>query len=217
MLSMTVANEPDDWSLLLDWRRGDTRAGERLATRYFGILTRFFLNKVRDADDAADLVSETFLACTSSRERVAGPGAFRPFLFAIAMNKLRGYYRKQAKRRRELDDFADVCVANAMPRTPSSLLAQAREARLLVRGLRRLSLAQQIVVELNFFEGLRGPQIADLLGVPTPTIYTHLRRGRRRLATIIGELTNDPELANSTVVGLETWALEIRAKIVRDA
>ncbi len=216
MVSITMAEQSDDWALLTAWRGGDSRAGERLATRYFGILTRFFLNKVRNADDAADLVSETFLACTSSKERVAGPGAFRPFLFAIAMNKLRGYYRKQAKRRRELDDFGDVCVANALPRTPSSILAHAQEARLLVRGLRRLSLSQQIVVELNVFEGLRGPQIAELLGVPSPTVYTHLRRGRKRLATVIRELTNDPKLADSTVMGLETWALEIRAKIARD-
>lgn len=204
---------PDDWTLLFAWREGDMPAGEQLATRYFGLLTRFFLNKVRDANAAADLVSDTFLGCVARKGHIEETGKFRSFLFAIAMNKLRGYYRKQAKRRRELEDFVDVCVANTLPRTPSSLLAHAQEARLLVAALRRLSLAQQIVLELNAFEGLRGPEIADLLGVPVATVYTHLRRGRKRLETVVGQLTTDPKLAHSTMTNLEGWALAVRAKV----
>jgi len=202
-----------DWTLLCAWRDGDQGAGEALATRYFGFMTRFFLNKVRDSNTAADLVSETFLGCVSSKDRVDDSGRFRSYLVAIAMNKLRGYYRKQAKRRRELDDFADVCVAQSLPRTPSSLLAHAQEAQLLVAALRRLTLAQQIVLELNAFEGLRGPEIAEVLGVPVATVYTHLRRGRQRLTIIINELTTDPQLATSTVTNLEGWARAVRAKV----
>ncbi len=211
-------NEPEDndWELLFAWRDGDTAAGEALATRYFGLMTRFFLNKVRDSNTAADLVSDTFLGCVASKGRVDDTGKFRSYLFAIAMNKLRGYYRKQAKRRRELDDFVDVCVATKLPRTPSSLLAHAQEARLLVSALRRLTLAQQIVLELNAFEGLRGPEIADVLGVPVPTVYTHLRRGRKRLEAIVHQIASDPQLARSTVTNLEGWARAVRAKVDED-
>jgi RNA polymerase sigma-70 factor (ECF subfamily) len=202
-----------DWDLLFAWREGDNDAGERLALRYFGLLTRFFLNKVRNPDDAADLVSETFLGCTAGRERLVAQGSFRSFLFAVGMNKLRGYYRKQAKRRRELDDFAEICVASALPRSPISMIARAQESKLLVRALRRLSLDQQIVLELHFFEGLSGPEIAELLGAPAATIYTKLRRGKQRLAGHVGELTDDPALAESTVIGLDTWVRQIRAEI----
>ncbi|MCA9689550.1 MAG: sigma-70 family RNA polymerase sigma factor [Myxococcales bacterium] len=203
----------DDWELLFAWREGDRGAGERLAGRYFGLLTRFFLNKVRNPDDAADLVSETFLGCTAGRDRIADEGSFRSYVFAVAMNKLRGYFRKQAKRRRELGDFEDICVASAIPRSPVSMIARAQEGKLLVRALRRLNLDQQIVLELNFFEGLRGPEIADLLGVPAATVYTKLRRGKERLTTLVREIAGDPVLAESTVIGLDTWARQIRAEI----
>lgn len=203
----------EDWALLIAWREGDAGAADRLAARYFPLLMRFFLNKVRDVHDATDLVSETFLGCSASRDTSTRAGSFRSYLFAIAMNKLRGYYRKQAKRKRELDDFAEVCVDSSLPRSPSSLIGHAQEAQLLVRGLRRLTLDQQIVVELSYFEELEGPAIAELLGLPLSTVHTKLTRGRKRLAQLITELANSPELAQSTVSGLETWAREVRANV----
>lgn len=203
----------DDWSLLFAWRGGDRGAGERLASRYFGLLTRFFLNKVRNPDDAADMVSETFLGCTAGRDRIADEGSFRSYLFAVAMNKLRGYFRKEAKRRRELGDFEEICVASALPRSPVSMIARAQEGKLLVRALRRLSLDQQIILELHFFEGMRGPEIAELLEIPAATVYTKLRRGKEQLTNLVHQLADEPKLAESTVIGLDTWARQIRAEL----
>ncbi len=210
------AEPADDWSLLAAWRNGDADSGDRLAERYFPLLSRFFINKVRCVDDAEELVAETFLGCSVSKDRTIETESFHSYLFGIALNKLRGYYRKQTKRKRELDDFAEVCVDSSPGSSPSVLVARSQETRLLVRALRRLTLAQQIVLELAYFEELSGPQIAELLGVPGPTVYTHLSRGRQRLAKIIRELADNSALAESTVCGLETWARKIRANIVPD-
>jgi RNA polymerase sigma factor (sigma-70 family) len=206
----------DDWELVFAWRGGDARAGDRLADRYFSSLLRFFVNKVRNIDDAGELVSETFLGCTAGLQRVSSRGSFRSYLFAIALNKLRGYYRTQAKRDRELDDFAEICVDASLGRSPSAVVAHAQEVQLLVRALRRLTLAQQIVIELRYCEDLRSRDIAELLGVPRPTVGTHLRRGKQRLETIIEELADNPSLAASTLMGLETWARGVRAAIARE-
>ena len=32
----------DDWDLLFAWREGDKQAADRLVSRYFKVLTRFF-------------------------------------------------------------------------------------------------------------------------------------------------------------------------------
>lgn len=207
---MDVDVATKDWELLFAWRDGDAQAGNALAMRYFDLLLRFFVNKVRNMDDATELVSETFLACTAGRDRVTDTGSFRSFLFAIAMNKLRGYYRTLAKRERELDDFEALCVNTSLERSPSSLLGLTQEVQLLVSALRRLSLAQQIVIELQVFEGLTLAEIAELVGIPRPTVATHLRRAKLRLATLVRELSEDPELAESTLIGIETWAGQIR-------
>ncbi|MEM7156981.1 MAG: sigma-70 family RNA polymerase sigma factor [Myxococcota bacterium] len=205
-------SELADHELLERWRGGDQRAGARLVERYYDLLIRFFRNKVRDAEDATDLVSETMLGCTRGHQSIENQGAFRSYVFAIAMNTLRAYLRKKTKRARELDDFSELCVAQTLGGdSPTRMIARREEAQLLARALRRIPIEQQIVLELDFVEGLDPAAIAELLGVPVDTVYTRRRRGRTRLREAIEALTEDEALAQSTVVGLETWAGQIRA------
>ncbi|MCH9685795.1 MAG: sigma-70 family RNA polymerase sigma factor [Deltaproteobacteria bacterium] len=195
---------------------GDDRSGEKLVGRYLGVLTRFFHNKVNDPEDAAELISDTMLACVKNKENVKDIEAFRLFLFAAAMNILRRYYRKKVKRKRELDDFEDICVGDADgSRSLTSNLRLKQETRLLVRALRRVPLDQQIVLELNHVEDLNGTQIAELLGVPPQTVYTRLRRGKERLKVVMTELAESPELVESTMMGLQTWAGMVREEMGR--
>ncbi len=200
----------EDWELFQAWCDGDNVAGQTLVRRHVGILTRFFRNKVSDPEDAAELTSETLLACTKNKQNIE-PTSFRSYLFGVAMNVLRHHYRKKVKRRRELDDFEEICVGESdHPRSLGSLAELGSETRLLVRALRRLPLDQQIVLELEYFDSLTGPQTADLLGVPVATVYTRSRRGKLRLKTVMTELAATPALAQSTLMGLETWALNVR-------
>lgn len=210
-LGLVGCERMDDWALLEAWRAGDGSAGEELLGRYLGLLTRFFRNKVSNPEDVADLISETMLACTRSKEQVRDAGAFRSFLFSAAMNMLRRHYRKKAKREREIDDFANICVGDSgSPRSLASLVSLQQEGRLLVRGLRQLPLDQQIVLELSYIENLSGPEIADLLGIPRQTVYTRLRRGTQKLRAVVAGLAESAEVAESTMTGLRTWAARVR-------
>lgn len=204
----------DDWELLEAWRAGDGAAGEALVGRYLEWLNRFFVNKVSNPEDVAELISETMLACTRGKETLRDSTAFGSFLFGAATNTLRRYYTKKVKRSRELDDFADICVGDAEnPRSFASMLAMEQEARLLARALRKIPLDQQIVLELSYIEDLKGPEIAELLGVPQATVYTRLRRGKDKLRAVVAELASSPELADSTMDSLRTWATKVREKI----
>ncbi len=206
----------DDWQLLEAWRGGDAASGEALLGRYLGLLTHFFRNKVSNPEDVADLISETMLACTRARDQVRDTAAFRSFLFSAAMNMLRRHFRKKAKRERELGDFAHICIGDpGDPRSMASLVSLKEEGRLLVRALRRLPLEQQIVLELSYIENLSGAEIARLLGIPRPTVYTRLRRGTEKLRAVMAEMTGSYEVASSTMTSLRTWAAHVREEIVR--
>ncbi len=210
--SLDQLRSMDDWPLWDRWKNSDHRAATVLVERYSGLLERFFRNKVRDPEAVAELISETMLGCMGALQRAEPTGAFRSFLFGVAINTLRVHIRRAYKRKRERDDFDDICVGDDMD-TPLGLLSRHAETRLLVRALRRIPLRLQIVLELQFFEELKGPQIAELLGVPVGTVYTQQHRGRQRLQTVIEELADNPQLANSTTVGLDTWAEDIRGHL----
>ena len=201
----------EDWELLSRWRSGDRGAGNQLLGRYLDLLSRFFRNKVSNDADVADLVSESLLACSQGRDSIRKVRSFRSYLFGVAYRTLRHYYRKRSKRAREEDDFLLCCVDDlgAQP-SASRLLGRQEEATLLLRALRTIRLEYQIVLEMNFFEGLSGREIGESLEVPTATVHTRLRRGKEHLAAAVKRLAATPELSQSTMSGLQTWARDVR-------
>jgi len=211
-LSREALQKLDDWPLYWRWSAGDRRSAAVLVERYSSLLQRFFRNKVRDTEAVSELISETMLGCLSAVDRAEASGPFRSFLFGVAMNNLRVYIRRSYKRQREVDDFDEVCVGEEAD-TPTGLVCRHGETRLLVRALRRIPMKFQIVLELQFFEEMSGPDIAELLGMPQATVYTNQRRGKERLQAKLEELAESPGQAQSTLVGLETWVNDIRAQV----
>ncbi len=198
-----------DLELLQSWQAGDDRAGERLFRRHYKSVLRFFHNKA--GPSAHDLVQRTFLACLEARARIRGDSSFRPFLFGIARNVLYNHYRLSRRDREHFE--AEKLSAEDLQPTPTSILAEAREAELLLRGLRRVSLADQIVLEMYYWEGMRAREIGEALELLENTVRTKIRRARLRLEAAIAELSATPELRQSTIGGIETWAAQVRAGI----
>ena len=122
-----------DAELLQAWQGDDREAGNQLVDRHFDAITRFFRNKVCSDDDVAELVGQTFLGCTTGKDRFRGDASVRQYLYAIAQNVLRKYIRARYKRHSEALDFASVCVQELEAASPSSIIAHKREAQSLVR------------------------------------------------------------------------------------
>ncbi len=200
----------DDWTLLTAWRGGDRAAGGRLVQRHFGAVSRFFRNKVSSADDAAELVSDTFLGCTRARDGFRGDTSFRRYVFAIALNVLRNYIRQKHRRQGEADDLGVACTKDHAPSSMSWIIMRRREAQLLVLALREIPLDYQIALELNIFEELSGREIAELLSIPEGTVRGRLRLGKEQLRARLEKLAQTPAELQATVTDLEGWARKIR-------
>lgn len=194
-----------DEELLAAWRAGDRRAGEALFERYYEPVARFFVNKT-DAD--AELTQQTFLACLEGTAKYRGEGSFRSYLFAIAYRQLCRHYRD---RKGDRIDLAEVSVAALEP-SPSRVLVAEEELKLLLAGLRRIPIDCQVVLELLYWEQLGTAEIAAVLEIPEGTVKSRLRRGRALLREAIEALASKPELAASTLLGIDTWASALRAR-----
>lgn len=208
-----VAGREDEIDLLEQWKDGDSNAGSQLFDRHFTCVFRFFRSKISGPVD--DLVQRAFVASIEGRERIQGDAGFRPYLLGCARNILFAEYRT----RRKLASDADVgntSVTDLDP-TPSAVVVRKEEHTLLLQALRRLSLDHQIVLELYYFEGLRGPQLAAALEVPIGTVRSRLKRGLEYLRAEVDRLAANPALAASTMTGMDTWAGEIQAALDRPA
>lgn len=194
-----------DAELLRAWHAGDKNSGEMLFEKHYEGVSRFFRNKV---PEPSDLVQRTFLACLENIERFRGDASFRTFLFAIATNVLRKHYRANAGPRGKVD-LGIVSVEDLEP-SPSRIVASTAEKRLLLLALRRLSVNDQILLELHYWELLKVDELAQVLETPPGTIKTRMRAARKRLKELIGQLAASPGLIESTVTNLDEWADQLR-------
>jgi RNA polymerase sigma factor (sigma-70 family) len=207
-----------DRELLDRWQAGDREAGNELVRRRIGEITWFFRNKVSSESDVPDLVGQTFLGCLQAAAGFRGETSVRRFLYRVANNVLYDYIRKKSKRQREQLDFAAVCVQELDPRSPSSIVMRRREGQAFVQSLRKIPVADQVVLELMYFDGLSGREIGEALGIPEGTVRGRLQRGLARLRQEVQaqldahrKIRGGGEPVQVTAEDLERWAEEVKA------
>jgi RNA polymerase sigma factor (sigma-70 family) len=195
-----------DFELLDAWKAGDAEAGNALFERHFEAVCRFFRNKVDEGVD--DLIQRTFLACVESRDRFRGEATFRTYLFTVARHELFAQLRRREREQKRFDPL-EHSVHDLGP-TPTGIVAQHRSQRLLLEALRRIPVDLQVALELYYFEQVRGPDLAEVLGVPEGTVRSRLRRGREILREQLLALSESPADVDSTMSNLDDWAAAVK-------
>jgi RNA polymerase sigma-70 factor (ECF subfamily) len=199
-----------DLELLDAWRAGDLAAGDRLFQRYFVAVYRFFRHKMGGEID--DVVQRVFLAAAEARERLQEGSSFRSYVFKCARNVLHDQFRAMYRGGAALD--AELESLHDLDPSPSAALVEHEDKRLLATALRRIPLDEQLAIELYYWEGLSGSEIAVVLGIPEGTVRTRLRAARMRLAGQLAELQMEPREIESTLGGLDRWAAAVRERVV---
>ena len=189
-------DDPSDSALLAAWASGCLDAGNQLVERYFGVVHRFFRNKVGTGLD--DLVQQTFLGCIEARGRYQERSSFKTYLLAIARNQLYNHYRRQ---RYDRLDFT-TRSAQDLGASPNGLAAKREMEHLLLLALQRIPIDSQVLLELAYWEHLTTADIAAILDVPVNTVHSRLHRARqamrRELVLLAPELdVVEPELTVS--------------------
>ena len=100
----------------------------------------------------------------------------RSWLFGIARNILRQWFEKRGRARRREQDIGEVSIIDLGmgPRTAVEL----RHEQLLVTALQRLAMDSQILLDLVYWEKLKGRELAAVFGVPEGTIRGRIRKAK---------------------------------------
>jgi DNA-directed RNA polymerase specialized sigma24 family protein len=132
-----VVKDTTDWGhdveLLRRWRAGDNQAGAEIYDRHAPSVARFFQNKL--PDHCEEMMQQTFLALVESRDRINDGVTLRAFILSVARHKLIDHLRKISGGRQAAEELGSIA---ALTPGASTLVAQKREQRLLLEGLRRI-------------------------------------------------------------------------------
>lgn len=147
-------------------------------------LLGYFIRRVTPEEDAADLVSETFLAAWQSPQlhRIA-PEMFKAWLFGIARNVL-SQHRRSGRRRSALEERLRANIgadlAADLDGTAAGLDPDvADHVRQLISALPAID---QEIITLVYWEGFSQEEVAGILSKRAVTVRSRLARARALLA-----------------------------------
>lgn len=164
---------PTDEELMARYVAGDRAALREIFDRYAPLLLQMMQHRLGRREDAHDLVQQTFLQLHRSRADFRPNSLLRPWLFTIAINLKRRYFRI-LERRRELPLPADELAAAST----DSMQIDKNDVEQRVRSaLAALPPYQREVIELHWFGGLTFGEIAVAVGASLSAVKVRAHRG----------------------------------------
>ena len=137
----------------------------------------YALRRVGRAEDAADVVAETFLVAWRRLDEVPDGDSARLWLYGVARRQLANQRRGELRRSALADRLRDELATSAAPTAD----AQGGRVAAISAVLARLSDDDRELLTLSSWEGLSPAELAVVLGVPVVTLRSRLHRARRRL------------------------------------
>ena len=186
-----IALVRSDEELMAAYIAGDKAAFRELFQRYSPLLQRAMARDLRSAEEANDLVQQTFLHLHRSRLDFEPGRKLKPWIFTIALNLKREYFRR-SKRRHETS-LEDDRVAEPFEGPRGQERSDA--SRETARALSALPAEHREVIELHWFGGLSFPEVAEAVGSTVAAVKVRAHRGYFALRARLGD--SAPELASS--------------------
>lgn len=192
--SLSRGAPPASADLIARARAGDAEAFRELVERHSRAVYRVAYRITGRAEDAEDVVQETFLRAYRQLDRFEARSNFGTWLHRIAANcsvdLLRGRPRREMNEEPEtLERLGGGDTYGALPSPERSLLGRQIADRV-AQALDRLSDMERAAFTLRHFEGLSIEEISRALGLRTSatkhSIFRAVKKMRHELKPFLG-------------------------------
>lgn len=173
-----VTSDPTDDDLLRATATGDRQAFEAYYRRNAPWLEIRLRRRCGDADIAADVVQETFLAVWRAAASYRGSGQSGGWLWSIATRRLIDAHRRRVARATVVGEPTEDVAP--VPSAEETALASTYDARL-ATALAGLAPELRAVLQATVLDGLSTREASVLLDMPEGTVKSRAARARRQL------------------------------------
>ena len=196
---MVAAADATDGQLVRAACAGQAAAVAALIDRHWPLVHKLLARAIGNWTEAEDLAQETMFQAVRRLAELREPERFRPWLYTIALNRARLWWRRAPARRftQSLDTLLaerPVAVERHLAGDGASAEAawEASDlARAIGRAISALPREQHRAIVAHYVEGLKYDEIATLLAVPASTIRGRLHHARGRLRRELAQLTSE--------------------------
>lgn len=151
-----------------------------LAAMYQDNLFAAAFNICRNAQDAEDVIQDTFVQYYTTKKEFENEQHIRAWLLRVAINKAKNVTRTFWRRNKvSIEDYMETLIFD----TP--------ESENLFETVMQLPEKYRIVIHLYYYEDYTVREIADILKLSESNVKTRLSRGRAMLKTELKEEWDD--------------------------
>lgn len=158
----------------------DESAFSVLVERWWNKIFAFISFKIRNYDEAKELVQEVFLKIYLKLESFDSSFKFSTWAFKIAQNLTIDYLRKQHITKTELSDKSAITFKN-----PLSNLIESEENKKIWDAVEKLPEEFKEVIILRHLQELSYEEIAKILNLKLGTVKNRIFKARKYLADLL--------------------------------
>jgi len=153
-------------------------------------IRRLVKSRLRTGDQTDDIVQQTLLHAFASRDQLRVESKFRSWLWSIALNEIRAFFRatRPCVSLNQLPNFQIV----DQTASPHAACEQSERGERLRASMARLTMRDRTAIRLVDLNGLSTADAAHSLAIPEAAFKSILFRARQRLGQTLRRTTALP-------------------------
>lgn len=173
-----------DLQLLTSLQVGDQAAFKAIFNRYKAVLYNFAYYKIKDKEQARDLIQSVFMQLWEYHDTIIVKGSFESYIFTLVRNKIIDHFRSVQVSQRYIDTF-QIYLDDTENNT-DYLIREKMMSELIAEAIADLPENLRIVFELSRDNLLTRKQIAEHVGLSEEGVKTRIHRALKILKGKLG-------------------------------
>lgn len=183
---MTTIDESDDFLWINETLQGRVRSFSNIIVKYQDRIYTLVVRSIKNQEDAKDLTQNVFFNAFSSLKKFRKESSLKTWLYRIAINQVKNYWRDNKKRfiiaESELKPFVEEKWKRMQEISDADRTFESEELKQIVNDLISfLPMEQKQIFILYYSTGQTCQEIAEILKTTPSNVKIQLYRGRQYL------------------------------------
>ncbi len=168
---------------------GDKQALTDIYNEYYNRIYYFALNRLKNEQDAEDIVQNTFIEVFKSVKTLSEPKAFKSWIYLIAERQIIALYRQRGRTPHTVDEAFEEVAEDIEDGEflPENVLESESIRNAVMELIHSLPEAQKTAVLLYYYEEMTVKDIADVEQCSVGTVKSRLNYARNYIRSRIEE------------------------------
>lgn len=181
---MSIYSNHSDFQLIVLLRSGDEIAFKEIYLRYNSLILAYAYKKLRDLDEAKDVIQEVFTYLWANRTDFKLETTLAGYLYKAVLHKILNLFRHKTFCSKYVDEINALIIKN--DESSDYLVREKEIAATIAKEISLLPPRMREVFELRQKNFLSNKEIAEKLELSEHTVATQMKKSLKVLRTKLG-------------------------------